>query len=368
MRTTGNGSMKSGPAEAGFVDAGLVIGRLLAWYGTRDRHVPWRGETDPYRVWIGEVMAQQTRIGTVATYYERFLERFPALPALAAARLDEVLKAWEGMGYYGRARRLHLAAREVMAKYGGDVPDDPAALRALPGIGPYTAGAIASLAFGRAEPAIDGNVRRVLSRLFDLELPDRSRLEAAARELLASGRGDAASVNQALMDLGSDICRPRNPACEACPLGSSCLARARGTVESRPPPRARRSLPHQHVGVGVVRRGELVLIAHRPESGLLGGLWEFPGGKVETGESPADAVRRELMEEIGIEIEVGDLIERVDHAYSHLRVTLHFHAAVYVAGDPQVRAASEARWVDPKTLGDYAFPAASHSIVSRLSQ
>ncbi len=367
MRTAGR-SVESGPAEAGSVDAGLVTDRLLAWYGTRDRHVPWRGETDPYRVWVGEVMAQQTRIGTVATYYERFLERFPALPALAAARLDEVLKAWEGMGYYGRARRLHLAAREVMAKYGGDVPDDPTELRALPGIGPYTAGAIASLAFGRAEPAIDGNVRRVLSRLFDLELPDRSRLEAAARELLTSGRGDAASVNQALMDLGSDICRRRNPACKACPLGSSCLARARGTVESRPPPRAQRPLPHENVGVGIVRHGELVLIARRPESGLLGGLWEFPGGKVETGESPADAVRRELMEEIGIEIEVGDLIERVDHAYSHLRVTLYFHAAVYVAGETEARAASEARWVDPKTLGDYAFPAASLSIVSRLSQ
>jgi A/G-specific adenine glycosylase len=183
-----------------------------------------------------------------------------------------------------------------------------------------------------------------------------------------SGRGAGASVYPARKDIGSLLCRPRTPGCEACPLGASCLARARGTVESRPPPGARRPLPHQNVGVGVVRRGDLVLIARRPESGLLGGLWEFPGGKVEPGESPAEAVSRELMEEIGIEIEVGELIERVDHAYSHLRVTLYFHAAVYVAGEPQARVASEARWVDPKTLGDYAFPAASRPVISRLSQ
>jgi len=340
--------------------------QLLGWFRPDDRQVPWRHSSDPYRVWVGEVMAQQTQIATVLGRYDRFLTRFPTLSSLADSSLDEVLKAWEGMGYYGRARNLRSAAKEVMAAYGGRLPEDPKRLRQLPGIGPYTAGAIASLAFGQDEPAVDGNVRRVLSRLFDIARPTPRRLEAAARRLIEARPGRAAALNQAMMDLGAVLCTPRAPGCESCPLSVHCLALARGSVADRPPTASRRRLPHQTVGVGVVWREGRVLIARRPPSGLLGGLWEFPGGKLESGESAAAAVKRELMEEVGVEVRVGALIDRVDHAYSHFSVTLHFHEAEYISGRARPHAASEVRWVEPGALGDYAFPAASHTIVDRV--
>lgn len=340
--------------------------RLLGWFRPDNRTVPWRHSGDPYRIWVGEVMAQQTRITTVRGYYRRFLARFPTIPSLADASLDDVLKTWEGMGYYGRARNLRAAAQEVMAEHGGSLPEDPQRLGQLPGIGPYTAGAIASLAFGRDEPAVDGNVRRVLSRIYDIARPTAGSLQSAARGLIEARPGRAADLNQAMMDLGAVLCRPRAPDCEACPVSGRCLALARGSVAERPPVASRRALPHQTVGVGVVWRENRVLIARRPPSGLLGGLWEFPGGKLESGESAAAAVRRELMEEVGIEVRVGGLIERIHHAYSHYRVTIHFHEAEYLSGRPRARAASEIRWVEPATLADYAFPTASHTIVERL--
>lgn len=340
--------------------------RLLAWFRPDDRQVPWRDSRDPYRVWVGEVMAQQTRIATVLAYYDRFLARFPTISTLADASLDEVLKAWEGMGYYGRARNLRFAAMEVMDGYGGRLPEDTESLRKLPGIGPYTAGAIASLAFGRDEPAIDGNVRRVLCRLFDIARPTPARLDAAARALIEARPGHAAALNQAIMDLGASHCSPRAPDCGSCPVSANCLALARGSVPQRPPAAPRRQLPHQAVGVGVVWRDGRVLIARRPAEGLLGGLWEFPGGKLEGGESSAAAVKRELMEEVGIEVRVGALVDRIEHAYSHFRVTLHVHEAEYLSGRAHPRAASEVRWVEPGTLGEYAFPAAGRPIVDRV--
>jgi A/G-specific adenine glycosylase len=362
------GSAKRGHLAdlASAVEQRDVADRLLEWFRPEDRLIPWRHSSDPYRVWVGEVMAQQTRIPTVLDYYDRFLTRFPTLSSLADSSLDDVLKAWEGMGYYGRARNLRSAAREVMAAHGGRLPEEPTRLRQLPGIGPYTAGAIASLAFGRDEPAVDGNVRRVLSRLFDISRPTARRLEAAARTLIEARPGRAAALNQALMDLGSGCCTARAPDCETCPLSRHCLALARGVVADRPPTTSRRRLPHQTVGVGVVWRETRVLIARRPPSGLLGGLWEFPGGKLESGESAAAAVKRELWEEVGVEVRVGALIDRVDHAYSHFRVTLHFHEAEYLSGRARPRVASEVRWVEPGTLGEYAFPAASHAIVDRV--
>lgn len=343
-----------------------LVDRLLEWFQPEEREVPWRHSDDPYRIWVGEVMAQQTQISTVLRYYDRFLARFPDLPSLAGSSLDEVLKAWEGMGYYGRARNLRSAAREVMAAYGGRLPEDPKGLRQLPGIGRYTAGAIASLAFGLDEPAVDGNVRRVLCRTFDIARPTGGSLETTARTLIESRPGRAAEINQALMDLGAVLCTPRAPDCQACPVSGHCLALARGTVADRPPASSRRQLPHQTVGVGVVWREGRILIAQRPPSGLLGGLWEFPGGKLESGESAAEAVKRELIEEVGVEVRVGALIDRVDHAYSHFRVTLHFHEAEYLSGQARPRASSEVRWVAPGELGDYAFPSASHGIVDRV--
>lgn len=350
--------------EAG--PAGDAIRRMLEWYESRERNVPGRGETDPYRIWVAEVMAQQTRVATVATRYLEFIERFPDVEALAAADVDQVLKAWEGLGYYGRARNLHRAAHEVSVRYGGRLPPDPDRLRSLPGIGRYTAGALASIAFGLPEPAVDGNVRRVLSRAYDLERPTARELDRRARELIRLAGGDAASVNQALMDLGASICLPRRPRCPQCPLEGTCLARRRNTIESRPARRSRTAVPHYDVGAAIVWWDGMLLVARRRDDRMLGGLWEFPGGKVEAGETAAAAACREVREETGLEIELCGLAARIGHAYSHFRITLHlFHARAVRRA--HALAPDGCRWVRPDDLPSLAFPAANHAIVGRLA-
>lgn len=341
--------------------------RLLTWFASRERDVPGRTEEDPYRIWVAEVMAQQTRIGIAAPYYRRFVQRFPDIHALADARLDDVLKAWEGLGYYRRARNLHEAARQVVASHDGRLPAEVARLRELPGIGPYTAGAVASIAFGLPEPAVDGNVRRVLSRMFDVEHPTPGGLEGLARTLIDEADGDAAGINQALMDLGASVCSPRSPACPECPLATDCLSLAHGTVELRPPRRTRAPLPHHDIAAAIVWDGPRVLIAQRPLEGLLGGLWEFPGGKVEEGESVADAARREVLEECGLRIAICGPADRVRHAYSHFRITLHLFHARCVDGAGTVPEAERLRWVEPPELTGYTFPVANLDIVRRLA-
>lgn len=339
---------------------------LLAWFAGRTRDIPWREDSDPYHVWVGEVMAQQTRLGVMRPYYDRFMARFPTVDALAAADSEEVLKQWEGLGYYARARNLLAGAREVMASYGGDVPETPDDLRGLPGVGAYISGAIASIAFDRPVPAVDGNSRRVLSRLFDIEHPTPAVLRRRASALIAEAPDRAGDINQALMDLGAGVCTPTSPACDACPLEDDCLALARDTIAERPPPRAARQIPHYDIAVAVVWHKGRVLIARRPEDGLLGGLWEFPGGKIEPGETPEEAADREVREEMGIEVVVGDPIASVDHAYSHFRITLHAFDARYVSGDVESRSATAWRWAAPGELDQYAFPAANKRIVQSL--
>jgi A/G-specific adenine glycosylase len=343
-----------------------TAGLLLEWFRARERDVPGRGESDPYRVWVAEVMAQQTRISTVIPYYEAFLQRFPDVDTLAAASLDDVIKAWEGLGYYGRARNLHRAAGEVCVRYGGRLPEDASVLRSLPGIGPYTAGAIASIAFGRPEPAVDGNVRRVLTRLHDLETPTPARLDGLTRDLIAEAGGAAGTLNQALMDLGGSVCGPRRPRCGECPVARLCLAHRSGTVALRPAPRQRSPLPHHDIAAALVWRGPRLVIARRPEEGLLGGLWEFPGGKVETGETPSEAARREVREELGIGIEILGEAGATRHAYSHLRITLHLFHARWLEGELATDETGSPLWVLPQDLGRYAFPAANQAVIGRL--
>ena len=371
---------------------------LLAWYDQNARRLPWRkpprpdrvnrsgpdptggkrtaravrekaggsGYTapDPYRIWVAEVMLIQTRVETVIRYYRDFLQRFPDVASLAAADLDEVLKAWEGMGYYARARNLHRAARLIVSEHGRELPSDYASLMELPGIGEYVAAAVASIAFGERRLAIDGNVRRVLSRLYDLENPRSARLRKLAGGLVGCDRpGD---INQALMDLGSTVCTPRDPACGSCPLEGACLARARGTQNRRPGVRSRRDRPHKSIAAGVVWRDGRILIARRPQDGLLGGLWEFPGGKIEAAESPPEAVVREVREELGVEVEPADKIAAVDHAYSHFSITLHAYHCRYVRGTPRALGCDAFAWATPAELEGYAFPAANKQILERI--
>jgi A/G-specific adenine glycosylase len=333
-----------------------LASRLLEWYAQHARHLPWREQVDPYRVWVAEIMLQQTRVDTVIPYFNRWMERFPNLAALAAASQQEVLSAWEGLGYYSRARNLHRAAQVVQAEYAGRLPGDQAALRRLPGIGRYTAAAIASIAFGQDTPALDGNIRRVLSRLFEVRQPARS--PAAERRLwdLAAANlptGQAGAYNQALMDLGATVCTPRDPDCTYCPLAGLCQAYAQGVQAELPVVVPRPAIPHYTVAAAVIQRDGHVLIAQRPEGGLLGGLWEFPGGKVQPGESLPGALQREIREELGVEIGVGEALGVYRHAFTHFRVTLHAFRCRLLAGEPRNLEHTGLRWAAPGSLSDY---------------
>lgn len=352
-------------------EVALLQDGLLRWYQAHRRSLPWRQTTDPYRIWVSEVMLQQTRVETVLPYYERFLERFPTLEILADAPLDAVLKAWEGLGYYARARNLHRAARAILERYEGELPRDPQEVRCLPGIGRYTAGAILSLAFHQPVPVLDGNVRRVLSRILALREDPRS--AAAERRLWAFTASlvppeSPAAFNQALMELGATVCLPRHPLCDRCPLASLCRAWAQDLQEVLPVRAPKKPTPHYQVTCGIIWDGDRLLIARRREEGLLGGLWEFPGGKQKPGESLEECLQRELREELGIEVEVGPLLTAVRHAYTHFRITLHAFHCRYLSGEPQPLGCSDFRWVRPQELSEYAFPAADLRIIQAILQ
>lgn len=347
-----------------------IAQRLLPWYRRHQRELPWRGNVSPYAVWVSEIMLQQTRVETVLPYYRRWMERFPTLKSLAQAELHDVLAAWEGLGYYSRARNLHRAARLVMEELGGELPPQAEALRRLPGIGHYTAGAIASIAFGQDEPALDANARRVLSRVYDLRIPARStegekRLWQYAWENLP--RGEAGAFNQALMDLGSLVCTPQNPNCPQCPLNDVCLAYERGVQEERPVRLEKPERPHYTVTAAVITRQDKVLISQRPLDGLLGGLWEFPGGKVEPGEDLSSGLQREILEELGVEVAVGDPFGVYQHGYTHFQVTLHaFCCSLKNGSEPSPLQVYDLRWVDREQLPEYPMGKIDRQIAKRL--
>ncbi|GAB4578899.1 MAG: A/G-specific adenine glycosylase [Anaerolineales bacterium] len=343
---------------------------LLSWYNTRKRALPWRETSDPYAIWVSEIMLQQTRVDTALPYYTQWMARFPTIEALAAADQQEVLNTWEGLGYYTRARNLHKAAQLLVRAYNSQLPNTVAALRKIPGIGPYTAGAIASLAFGRDEPVVDGNVRRVLARLFNLTEPADSpagirRLWELAAAHLPPGR--AADYNQALMELGALVCTPRHPACETCPLHAHCEAYRLGIQEQLPKLKRKTPTPHYIVTAAVIRQNGHILLAQRPQDGLLGGLWEFPGGKLEPGEDLPTCLKREIREELEAEIEVGGSLGVYTHAYTHFRVTLHAFACTLIgAGEPRPVEAAALAWVHPSALADYPMGKIDRQIAKRL--
>jgi A/G-specific adenine glycosylase len=352
--------------EAAFREA------LPDWFDGARRAAPWReggpdGRRDPYRVWLSETMLQQTRVETATPYFERFVAEFPTVEALAAADLDRVLVLWEGLGYYSRARNLHRAARTVVAAHGGRVPADAEAFGALPGVGPYTTAAVLSLAYGVPLAVLDGNVIRVLARVFAVPDDARAPQTRAALQRLATRLLDAERPgrwNESVMELGATVCTPRKPACPVCPLRTVCAAYAGGAPEAFPVVSARKAVPHATVAVGLITDAAgRVLMQRRPESVMLGGLWEFPGGKVEPGETVAEACAREIREELGVEVEVGRPVAVVDHTYSHLKVTVHAFRCRLTAGTPATVTGEPMRWLAPDEMADVAVPRASRRIV-----
>ncbi len=344
---------------------------LLAWFRREARDLPWRRTSDPYKVWLSEILLQQTRVDQGLPYYKRFVAAFPTVHELAEAPPDRVLKLWEGLGYYTRARNLHAAARTIVTQYGGALPQRAELLQMLPGIGPYTAGAIASIAFGERVPVVDGNVKRVLSRLYNIaeSIDDRDtdkRLWALAGQLVPpSAPGD---FNQGMMELGARICTPKKPQCDACPVQRWCKACAAGIQTQRPVRTPKKPVPHKEIVVAAIARDGAYLLGRRPETGLLPGLWELPGGKVEAGETHAAALVRECQEELGLKVKVSGLIATVQHAYTHLRVTIHVYRCHAPRGTPEPRTHTQLVWAAPETFDEYAFPKANHKFLHLLRE
>lgn len=336
--------------------------RLLAWFDRHGRALPWRKGRTPYRVWIAEIMLQQTRVDTVIPYYQRWLEAFPTISALAEASETDVLKLWEGLGYYSRARSLHRAAEMTVRDFAGELPDDPASLKKLPGIGPYTVGSISSIAFGKPVPALDGNVRRVYARLFDIEAPLKSKEAEAEFEKISAAlyatrevRSRPGDYLEGLMDLGATVCLPAAPRCDACPWKNDCLAKARGVETDRPVILKKAPVPAYLVAAAVIVDADgRLLLTRRPKNGLLGGLWEFPGGKCEAGETLEDCVRREIREELAVAFTPLRPFGVYRHAYTHFKITLHAFVGTIPAGSkPEALSADALDWVSPDRLDQY---------------
>jgi A/G-specific adenine glycosylase len=347
---------------------------LVDWFESNKREMPWRKTRDPYKIWVSEILLQQTQVATVEPYYQRFIKAFPNVDALAKAPLDKVLKVWEGCGYYARARNLHKAAKQVVAM-GGKLPQTSSELRKLAGIGPYTSAAIASIAFGEAVPVLDGNVERVIARVtgeqgFITEREVHQRLRAVAELWMQTATKSElapSALNESLMELGALICKPREALCSKCPLKKICVARRTlddVTVLPRKP--VKEATPHYDIGAAIVRKNGRILITKRPEKGLLGGLWEFPGGKKERNETLAECVKREMLEELAIEVEVGEQIAKVKHAYTHFKITLHCFECKHVGGEVQLLHVTDAKWVRPAELRNYAFPKADRVVLEKL--
>jgi len=360
------------PLHASDEEKRLFRNDLLAWYDDHKRQMPWRETKDPYAIWVSEIMLQQTRVDTVRAYYRRFLDAFPTVEDLADANRDEVLKLWEGLGYYSRARYLHEAAAQVVEEHNGEVPETMDAIRDLKGIGPYTAAAVLSIAYQKPHAVLDGNVARLLTRIYAIDADSTSsttkrHLRRLANELLAPDR--PADFNQAMMELGSTVCTPTSPDCPACPVSAVCRAHDAGDEEAYPVTPESKPVPHHDIAVALIFDDDgRLLIQRRPDEGQLAGLWEFPGGKYEedTDDSMEAACRREIREELGVDIAIDEPFYTLKHAYTHFKITLHAFRCRITDGAPIAREDQPMAWVTLDELEDYAFPRANGKLIDEL--
>lgn len=350
-------------------DALLLRQRLLQWYQQNRRELPWRETDNPYCIWVSEVMLQQTQVQTVVPYYLRFIDRFPNVKSLAEADLQEVLKVWEGLGYYARARNLQRAAQIVSDRYDGKVPAQELEFGKLPGVGSYITAAVLSIAYGLPLAVVDGNVKRVLSRLFLIDQPvnqtsSLKTFQKMAQELLERRR--PAIFNQAMMELGAVVCRPSTPLCDTCPLMKICRGFGERQVTRYPVRIQTKPVPTCHIAVGVVYKKGRLLITRRKAEGLLGGLWEFPGGKIGKNENAQQACIREIKEEVNLNVTVDAFITRVRHAYTHFKVVLDVFRCRYVSGRVKLNGPVDYRWIRLSEVDAYPFPKANRKFISSL--
>lgn len=338
---------------------------LLSWYGRNKRDLPWRKNSDPYSIWVSEVMLQQTTVSAVLPYFNRWMETFPDVRTLSAASLESVLKAWQGLGYYQRARNMHRAAQILVQEFDSCFPREYATLKKLPGFGPYTTAAVLSIAFDLPFPVLDANVRRILMRLKGLKRMASSRYDKILMDFLLPllPKKDYGDFNQALMELGAMICKPKNPRCLLCPILRYCGAWKKGEQEVIPTPRSRRYKKIEAV-VGLIREEGRYLIQQRPPKGLLAGLWEFPGGKKEKGESLEEALHREILEELGAEVEWESHLTTVHHSYTQFQVNLHAYEC-RLAGPLNIDKDSH-RYASLKEMESLPVPSGTAKIIKYL--
>jgi A/G-specific adenine glycosylase len=343
---------------------------LIKWYRRHLRRLPWRETDDPYRIWVSEVMLQQTQVQTVLPYYQQFLREFPNVQMLANAKLQAVLKVWEGLGYYARARNMHRSARVILEQHAGIFPNSWDVLRKFPGIGDYIASAVLSIAFNQPYAVVDGNVKRVLARLYEMSEPVNKSSSYKTFKEVADGlldRHHPGMFNQALMELGALVCKPKKPDCNGCPVHSRCRAHQAGHVDQFPKRIRRAKTPLHHIAVGVVYRNNLMLITRRKSEGLLGGLWEFPGGKIGKHERPEQACVREIKEEVNLNVAVTGQIAQIKHAYTHFKIIMEVFSCRHVSGDVRLNGPVDFRWITLKEIDQYPFPKANHKFIHLLS-
>jgi len=341
----------------------------MIWYGKHQRDLPWRKTGDPYAIWVSEVMLQQTQVKTVVPYYEKFIGTFPDVCTLANADLQQILKSWEGLGYYARARNLHRASIHIVKSLDGKIPDAYETLRKLPGVGDYIASAVSSIAFGHPFPVVDGNVKRVLSRFLMMEHPvnkpdAHAFYKISAEKLLDQSKPGL--FNQAMMELGALICKPGNPICTDCPVRNWCAAFKNGAVDLYPRRLRAARTPEYHIAVGVIFKNNRVLITQRKPDGLLGGLWEFPGGKVRQDETAEQACIREIREEVNLEVCIHSFVTRVNHAYTHFRIKMDVFICTFISGRVRLGGSVDFKWIGLGGIKRFPLPRANLKFIPEL--
>ena len=338
---------------------------ILNWYNKEKRNLPFRRTNDPYKIWLSEVMLQQTKVNTAIPYYNKWIKRYPSVLSVGNAKLSSLMKIWEGLGYYSRCRNFHKACKIILQHFHGVIPSDFKTLLSLPGVGEYTASAVLSIAFNKPYPVIDVNVKRVLFRLFGLKNFTRynqARIKNLLNKIIPEQfPGD---FNQGLMELGALICTPRKPQCELCPIKLKCIAFNSGDPDQYPIKKARKKVPHHEIVAGIIWRDNRFYIQKRNHNKMLGGLWEFPGGRVEPKESLKKALQRELKKECGICTNIKNKIGTVEHSYSHFSISLHLFQCE--ESRKKIKNRRNIKWIKPEEIGSFPFPKANHKLFGIL--
>ena len=342
---------------------------LLDWYDANKKPMPWRDVDNIYYIWLSEIMLQQTQIKTVIPYYYKWLENFPTIQDVAMSKEEEILKIWEGLGYYSRALNFFHASKTIINKHNGVIPRSQDDFMKLKGVGKYIDAAVRSIGYNDVVPTIDGNVNRVVSRLLCLNNPPQKEYNKIYNFLMNIINTDRpGDFNQALMDLGRDICKPKKPICNKCPISISCNAYNKKQISKYPVKIKPKKIPHYNIAVGVVWKDNNILIAKRKVGGLLGGLWEFPGGKLYKNESSAECVIREIYEETGVRVELKEFISTIKHKYSHFSISLDSFHCIYKNGDPKPKSATEIKWISPTEISKFPFPKANHKFMNKIPE